>query len=141
MRLISARRDADVVDRAPKAIAGMRVIVAEVGGSPAGSGADEYQSQMGLKEVREAVHGGAHRVNQRVEWVSEAYSIVPEKTDSVQQNSIGNDASKAVGYASALRATSYPRLPNNSTLKVSDDVIVDSNVELHEIKQHEHGFY
>ena len=27
MRLISARRDADLVDRAPKAIAGMRVVV------------------------------------------------------------------------------------------------------------------
>ncbi len=31
MRLISARRDADLVDRAPKPIAGMRVIVTFVG--------------------------------------------------------------------------------------------------------------
>jgi len=31
MRFISARRDADLVERAPKAIAGMRVVVACVG--------------------------------------------------------------------------------------------------------------
>ncbi len=31
MRLISARRYADLVDRAPKAIAGMRVVMAQVG--------------------------------------------------------------------------------------------------------------
>ena len=52
MRFISARRDADLVDRAPKAIAGMRVIVAFVGGPLAGSGTDEDQSQMILKLVR-----------------------------------------------------------------------------------------
>ncbi len=44
MRLISARRDADLVDRAPKAIAGMGVVVTYVGGSLAGSGADEDKS-------------------------------------------------------------------------------------------------
>ena len=44
MRLISARRDADLVDRAPKAIAGMRVVVTYIGGSLAGGGADEDQS-------------------------------------------------------------------------------------------------
>jgi len=31
MRFISARRDADLVDRAPKAIAGMRIVMAYVG--------------------------------------------------------------------------------------------------------------
>jgi len=31
MRLISARRNADFVDRAPKAIAGMRIVVTCVG--------------------------------------------------------------------------------------------------------------
>jgi len=31
MRFISARRDADLVERAPKAIAGMRVVMAFVG--------------------------------------------------------------------------------------------------------------
>ena len=44
MRFISARRDADLVDRAPEAIAGMRVVMAFVGGSLAGGGADEDQS-------------------------------------------------------------------------------------------------
>ena len=44
MRFISARRDADLVDRAPKAIAGMRVVMTYVGGSLAGGGADEDQS-------------------------------------------------------------------------------------------------
>jgi len=44
MRFISARRDSDLVDRAPKAIAGMRVVMTYVGGSLAGGGADEDQS-------------------------------------------------------------------------------------------------
>ena len=44
MRFISARRDADLVDRAPKTIAGMRVVMTYVGGSLAGGGADEDQS-------------------------------------------------------------------------------------------------
>ena len=44
MWLISARREADLVDRAPKAIAGMRIVMAYVGGSLAGGGADEDQA-------------------------------------------------------------------------------------------------
>src|SRR6266851_406204 len=52
MRLISARRYPDLVDRAPKAIAGMRVVMTQVGGSLAGSGADENQAEMILKLVR-----------------------------------------------------------------------------------------
>ncbi len=44
MRFIPARRDADLVDRAPKAIAGMRVVMTCVGCPPTGSGADEDQS-------------------------------------------------------------------------------------------------
>jgi hypothetical protein len=61
MRLISARRDADLVDRAPKAIAGMRVVMACVGGSLAGSGADEDEAQMILKLVRQFFQLVAHR--------------------------------------------------------------------------------
>ena len=57
MRFILARRYADPVDRAPKAIAGMGVVVTYVGGSLAGSGADEDQSQMILKLVRKFLHG------------------------------------------------------------------------------------
>jgi len=56
MRCVSARRDADLVQRAPKAIAGMRVVMAEVGGAPARGGADEDQSQMVLKLVRKLFH-------------------------------------------------------------------------------------
>ena len=56
MRLVSARRDADLVDRAPKAIAGMGVVMAFVGRPPTGSGADEHQSQMILKLVRKVFH-------------------------------------------------------------------------------------
>ena len=44
MRLIPARRDADLVDRAPKAIAGMRVVVTYIGGSLAGGGADKDEA-------------------------------------------------------------------------------------------------
>ena len=44
MRLISARRDANLVDRAPEPIAGMRVVMTDVGRPLAGSGADEDQA-------------------------------------------------------------------------------------------------
>jgi hypothetical protein len=46
MRLVSARRYADLVNCAPKAIAGMRVVMAQVGRPLSGSGADEDQSQL-----------------------------------------------------------------------------------------------
>lgn len=51
MRLVSARRDADLMDRAPKAIAGMRIVMAQVGRPLSGSGADEHQSQTILQLV------------------------------------------------------------------------------------------
>ena len=60
MRFISARRDADLVDRAPKAIAGMRVVMAFVGGPLAGGGAHEDQAQMILKLVRKFFHRVRH---------------------------------------------------------------------------------
>jgi len=53
MRLVPARRDADLVQRAPKAIAGMRVVVAQVGRPLSGGGADEDQAKVLLKLVRE----------------------------------------------------------------------------------------
>jgi hypothetical protein len=52
MRLVSARRDADLVNRAPKAIAGMRVVMAQIGRPLSGSGADEDQPKMFPKLVR-----------------------------------------------------------------------------------------
>jgi hypothetical protein len=52
MRLVSARRYADLVNRAPKAIAGMRVVMAQIGRPLSGSGADEDQSKMFPKLVR-----------------------------------------------------------------------------------------
>jgi hypothetical protein len=45
VRVISARRDPGLVDGAPEAIAGMGVIVADVGRPLPGSGADEDQFQ------------------------------------------------------------------------------------------------
>lgn len=57
-RLKAARRDADLVDRAPEPIAGMRVVVAEVGRPLAGGGADEDEAQAGLELVGEFVHVG-----------------------------------------------------------------------------------
>ena len=51
MRLVSARRYADIVQRAPKSIAGMRVVMAQVGRPLSGSGADEDQSKVFLKLV------------------------------------------------------------------------------------------
>ena len=56
MRLVSARRYADIVQRAPKSIAGMRVVMAQVGGPLARGGADEDQSQLFPKLVRKLFH-------------------------------------------------------------------------------------
>jgi hypothetical protein len=56
MRFVSARRDADLVERAPKAIAGMRVVMAFVGGSLAGGSADEDEAQVILELVRKFLH-------------------------------------------------------------------------------------
>ena len=53
MRLVSARRDADLVDRPPEAIAETRVVMAGIGGALAGGGADEDQAQVILKLVGE----------------------------------------------------------------------------------------
>lgn len=51
MRFVSSRRDANLMDRAPKAIAGMRLVMAQVGRPLAGGGADEDQSQTILQLV------------------------------------------------------------------------------------------
>lgn len=53
MRRVAARRDADLVDGAPEAIAGTSVVVARLGGTLAGGGADEDESQVGLELVGE----------------------------------------------------------------------------------------
>jgi hypothetical protein len=51
MRLVAARRDADLMDRAPEAIARTRVVMAGVGRPLAGGGADEDEAQVRLKLV------------------------------------------------------------------------------------------
>jgi hypothetical protein len=56
MRLVSARRDPDLVDGAPEAIAGMRVVMACFSGAAASRGPDEDQPQVIPKLVREFVH-------------------------------------------------------------------------------------
>ena len=53
MRLVSARRDADLVDGAPEAVAGTGVVVAWLGGALAGGGADEDEAEVGLELVGE----------------------------------------------------------------------------------------
>ena len=53
MRFVSSRRDADLMDRAPKAIAGMRVVMTQIGRPLAGGGADEDKAETGLQLVGE----------------------------------------------------------------------------------------
>jgi hypothetical protein len=84
------------MERAPEAIAGMGVVMTEIGGPLSGGGADEDEAEVRLKLVGEFV--------QRVRPLP------------------------------LVHRTGYLPLSNNSTLKVSDDVIVDGSVELHEIK-------
>jgi hypothetical protein len=66
MRRVPARRDADLVDRAPEAIAGMGVVMAEVSGSLARGRADEDEAQVVCKLVGEFFQtGGQPFCNQR----------------------------------------------------------------------------
>jgi hypothetical protein len=53
MRLVAARRDADLVDRAPEAIAGTGVVMACRGRALAGGGADEHEAEVRLELVGE----------------------------------------------------------------------------------------
>ena len=55
-RTRAARHDADLEQRGPEAVAGMGVIMPEVGRSRAGGGADEDEAEVGLELVGETVH-------------------------------------------------------------------------------------
>ena len=56
VRLVPARRDADLVDRTPKAIAAPRIVMAQVGGPLSGGSADEDQPKMFSKLIRKSFH-------------------------------------------------------------------------------------
>lgn len=60
-RLIAPQRDPSLVDRAPEAVAGMGVIVAEFGRTRRGGGADEDEAEVGAELVGEAV--GRHVIS------------------------------------------------------------------------------
>src|SRR5260221_14238402 len=68
MRLIEPRREPDRMDRAPEAVAGMRIIVAEIRRPLPGGGADKDESQIVLKLVGEAVHGRTWRGRRQSAW-------------------------------------------------------------------------
>lgn len=54
-RLIAARRDPGLMERAPEAVAGVGIVVPECGRARRGGGADEDEAEVGTEEVREAV--------------------------------------------------------------------------------------
>ncbi|MGY3456900.1 hypothetical protein ACVWW5_002350 [Bradyrhizobium sp. LM3.4] len=56
-RLITPRRDAGLMDRAPEAVARMGVVVPELGRARACGGADEDEAEVFAKLVGEAVQG------------------------------------------------------------------------------------
>lgn len=56
-RLIAPRRDPGLMDRAPEAVAGMGVIVPELGRARRSGGADEDEAEVGAELVGEAVGG------------------------------------------------------------------------------------
>ena len=62
MRRIPARRDADLVNRAPEAIAGMRVVMAHIGRPRTCRRADEDEAKIMLELVRKFFHAGDCRV-------------------------------------------------------------------------------
>jgi hypothetical protein len=53
IRRVPARRDADLLECAPKAIAGMRVVMAEVGRTLGSGGADKDEAEVRLELVGE----------------------------------------------------------------------------------------
>ncbi len=63
-RFVKARRQADLMDRAPKAIAGVRVVVAHVGRPRTCGGADEDQSQILLKLIRKLFGRTGEQISQ-----------------------------------------------------------------------------
>jgi len=56
--LIAPRRDPGLMNRAPEAVAGMGVIVPDLGRARRGGGADEDEAEVGAELVGEAVGGG-----------------------------------------------------------------------------------
>lgn len=50
------------MDRAPETVAGMGVVVPELGRARAGGGADEDETEVGAELVGEAVEGFVHAV-------------------------------------------------------------------------------
>jgi hypothetical protein len=63
-----------------------------------------------------------------------------QKRNSSRQLQHAVSFARAQPYLQAMVAKRYSRLPNNSTLKVPDDVIIDGRIEPHEVKEHEHRF-
>jgi hypothetical protein len=59
IRRVSARRDTDLMDSAPETIAGMRVVMAQVGGSLARGGADEDEAEVMQELVGEFFQRGS----------------------------------------------------------------------------------
>ncbi len=70
MRRVSARRDADLMDRAPEAIAGMRVVMAEVGRPLARRGANEDEAEVGLELVGQFFQRGQSFRQQEEKWLT-----------------------------------------------------------------------
>lgn len=56
-RLIAPRRDASLMDRAPETVAGMGVVVPELGRARRGGSADEDEEEVGAELVGKAVDG------------------------------------------------------------------------------------
>lgn len=72
--LIAPRRDAGLMQRAPEAVAGMGVVVPELGRARRGGGADEDEAEVGTELVGEAVERtivcahGSHRSHLLVDF-------------------------------------------------------------------------
>jgi hypothetical protein len=59
---VAAGCDADLEQRGPEAVAGLGVVMPEVGGSRAGRRADEDEAKVRLELVGKTVHAGFSRV-------------------------------------------------------------------------------
>src|SRR6266851_7115916 len=84
MRLIEPRREPDRVDRTPEAVAGMRIIVAEIRRPLPGGGADKDETQIVLKLVGEAVHGQKWRGRRQSAWCLAHHPVCRKAVSAAQ---------------------------------------------------------
>jgi len=105
-RLIAARRDPGLVERAPKAVAGMGVVVPDFSGARAGGGADEDEAEARAELVGEAFDDGSGQITrpQACQFRKEGSHTVPSAVRSSHERSDIQDRRATLANLAVLQA-------------------------------------